>query len=144
MCAQCEASMLCGENEYALTLATVPLRPHHWRLSNRTAKTYDCGDASACLGGADSSAYCKEGHQGPRCRWCSDSSRYYDAETASCKECGSVAEHVLKQAAVLVGVALALFLLRLALLRSPRLLASSWGRLAQLMILAQQCGLQAK
>ena len=57
MCAQCEASMLCGENEYALTLATVPLRPHHWRLSNRTAKTYDCGDVSACLGGADSSAY---------------------------------------------------------------------------------------
>ena len=71
-------------------------------------------------------------------------SRYYDAETASCKECGSVAEHVLKQAAVLVGVAFTLFLLRFALLRSPRLLASSWGRLAQLMILAQQCGLQAK
>ena len=144
MCAQCEASMLCGENASALTLATVPLRPHHWRLSNLTAKTYDCGDASACLGGADSSAYCKEGHQGPRCKWCSDSSRYYDAETASCKECGSVAEHVLKQAAVLVGMAFALFLLRLALLRSPRLLASSWGKLAQLMILAQQCGLQAK
>ena len=144
MCAQCEAAMLCGENASALTLATVPLRPNHWRLSDLTAKTYDCGDVSACLGGADSSAYCKEGHHGPRCKWCSDSSRYFDAETASCKECGSVAEHVLKQAAVLVGMAFALFLLRLALLRSPRLLASSWGKLAQLMILAQQCGLQAK
>ena len=143
ICARCEAAMLC-ENASALTLATVPLRPHHWRLSDRTAKTYHCGDASACLGGADSSAYCEEGHQGPRCKWCSNVSRYYDAETASCKECGSVAEHVLKQAAVLVGVAFTLFLLRFALLRSPRLLASSWGRLAQLMILAQQCGLQAK
>ena len=116
-----------------LTLATVPLLPARWRISNRTASIYEC-DSSACLGGdwsGTGDGYCVPGRVGPRCEWCSDPSRYYDAETATCKDCGDLIAYASQQSGVLLVTVVVLALLRLALLRVPRLLARVSKMLAQ-------------
>ena len=87
---------------------------------------------------------CAVGHEGPRCEWCSDPDRYYDAASANCKECGDVERYALKQLAVLLAIIVFLALLRLTSLRMPRLLARVSGRLAQFATSVQHLGLQAK
>ena len=47
-CELCNKDMNCTRT--GLSLATVPLRPSRWRLSEKTSATYVC-DSSACLGG---------------------------------------------------------------------------------------------
>ena len=79
-CKLCNSHMNCTRT--GLTLATVPLLPSRWRLSNRTASTYEC-TSSACLGGVwtgTGNEYCAQGYEGPRCEWCSDPDRYYHYE----------------------------------------------------------------
>ena len=149
ICKPCSAEMLC--TRHGLTLATVPLLPSRWRHSNRTADIHACDSASntsACLGGdvsgADGSGYCADGHEGPRCEWCSDARLYYDRLSASCKDCGDVGLYAFQQVVVLLAIVVVLALLRLALVRMPRLLARTSSRLAQLAVAAQQFGLQAK
>ena len=113
---------------------------------NRTADIETCdtsGDISPCLGGVNGTE-CAAGHEGPRCEWCSQPDRYYDADSATCKECGNMKRYALKQLAVLLAIAVFLALLRLALLRMPRLLARVSSRLAQFATSVQQLGLQAK
>ena len=129
-----------------LTLAAVPLLPARWRLSNRTASAYEC-TSSACRGGdwnGTSDGYCAQGYEGPRCEWCSDPSRYYDAATATCKDCGDMVAYAARQIVILLAVALALGLLRAVVLRAPRLLVRTSRRLAQAATSMQQFGLQAK
>ena len=89
-CKPCNSHMDCTRT--GLTLATVPLLPSRWRLSNRTASVYEC-TSSACLGGdwnGTSDAYCAQGYEGPRCEWCSDPDQYYDDASATCKDCGDM------------------------------------------------------
>ena len=122
---------------------------------NRTVDIVKCdtsGDTSPCLGGLArinslgglDGAVCAAGHEGPRCEVCSHSDRYYDAASATCKECGDVERYARKQLAVLLAIVVVLALLRLALLRMPRLLVRVSSRLAQLAASAQHLGLQAK
>lgn len=148
-CKRCnDNDMQCTQS--GLMLATVPLLPSRWRHTNRTAAIYDCdsvGNTSACLGGewdGTSDGYCADGHEGPRCQWCSDPTRYYDPGSASCKECKNVGEYALKQFGIILAVAILLGLLRLALLHAPRLLTRVSRKLTQLTIAVQQFGLQAK
>ena len=113
---------------------------------NRTADIEACdtfGDISPCLGGVDGTK-CAVGHDGPRCEWCSQPDRYYDADSATCKECGNMERYALKQLAVLLAIAVFLALLRLALLCMPRLLVGVSSRLAQFATSVQHLGLQAK
>ena len=113
---------------------------------NRTAdiETCDTSDKiSPCLGGVDGSK-CAAGHEGPRCEVCSHPDRYYDDASATCKGCGNVERYALKQLAVLLSIVVILALLRLALLRMPRLLVRVSSRLAQLATSVQHLGLQAK
>ena len=113
---------------------------------NRTADIETCDSSdniSPCLGGVDGTE-CADGYEGPRCEWCSHLDRYYDAASTTCKECGNVERYALKQLAVLLAIVVVLALLRLALLRMPRLLARVSGRLAQLATSVQHLGLQAK
>ena len=113
---------------------------------NRTADIETCdssGEISPCLGGVDGSK-CAAGHTGPRCAWCSHPDRYYDAASATCKECGNVERYALKQLAVLLATVVVLTLLRLAVLRTPHLLVRVSSRLAQLATSVQHLGLQAK
>ena len=113
---------------------------------NRTADIETCdssGGTSPCLGGVDGTK-CAAGHEGPRCEWCSHLDRYYDTASTTCKECGNVERYALKQLAVLLAIVVVLALLRLALLRMPRLLARVSSRLAQFAISVQHLGLQAK
>ena len=143
-CELCNEDMNCTRT--GLALATVQLLPSRWRLSNSTSATYEC-DSSACLGGnwkGASDGYCAQGHEGPRCEWCSDPNRYYDDVTATCKDCGDMAGYALRQMAILLAIAVALGLLRAAVLRAPRLLARTSRRLAQVATSMQQFGLQAK
>ena len=130
-CELCNEDMNCTRT--GLVLATVPLLPSRWRLSNSTSATYEC-DSSACLGGdwkVTSDGYCAQGHGGPRCEWCSDPSRYYDAATATCKDCGDLIGYASQQLGVLLAIVVVLALLRLALLRVPRRLARVSKKLAQ-------------
>ena len=113
---------------------------------NRTTDIKTCdtsGSISPCLGGVDGTI-CAANHTGPRCEWCSHPDRYYDAASATCKECGNVERDALKQLAVLLAIVVVLALLRFALLRMPRLLVRVSSRLAQLAASAQHLGLQAK
>ena len=114
---------------------------------NRTADIETCdssGEISPCLGGVDGSK-CAAGHTGPRCEWCSHPDRYYDAASATCKECGNVERYALKQLGVFSAIVVILALLRLALLRMPAsLLARISSRLVQFVVSVQQLGLQAK
>ena len=113
---------------------------------NRTANIEDCdtfNDTSPCLGGVDGTK-CAIGHEGPRCERCSHPDCYYDAASATCKECGNVERYALKQLAVLLAFIVFLALLRLASFRMPRLLARVSGRLAQFATSVQHLGLQAK
>ena len=87
---------------------------------------------------------CAAGHERPRCEVCSHPDRYYDAASATCKECGNVERYALKQLAVLLAILVVLALMRLALLRMPRLLARISSKLAQLATSVQHLGLQAK
>jgi hypothetical protein len=144
-CTPCSDNMLCTRT--SLTLAAVPLPISRWRHSNRTAAIETCntvGNISACLGGVDSTNYCADGHRGPRCEWCVDSDYYYDKTTASCKECGDVAQYALQQGVILLGIIVWLALLHVALQRAPRLLSQFSSRLNQLLIACKQFGLQAK
>ena len=114
---------------------------------NRTADIKPCDTSnngtSPCLGGVDGTK-CAVGHEGPRCERCSHHDRYYDAVSATCKECGDVERYALKQLAVFLAIIVFLALLRLASLRMPRLLARVSGRLAQFATSVQHLGLQAK
>ena len=115
-------------------------------FQNRTTDIETCdtsGDISPCLGGVDG-IKCAAGHEGPRCEWCSHPDRFYDATSATCKECGNVERYALKQLAVLLAIVAVLALLRLALFRMPHLLVRVSSRLAQLAASAQHLGLQAK
>jgi hypothetical protein len=145
-CKPCNGHMDCTRT--GLTLATVPLLPSRWRLSNRTASAYKC-TSSACLGSewngtTNDNKYCAQGYEGPRCEWCSDPDRYYDATTATCKDCGDMAGYALRQIVILLAIAVALGILRAAVLRAPRLLVRTSRRLAQAATSMQQFGLQAK
>ena len=141
----------CNLNDVAcsrtgLTLATVPLHPARWRHSNRTASIYEC-DSSGCPGGdwkGTGDGYCAPGREGPRCEWCSDPSRYYDALTTTCEDCGDMAGYALRQMAILLAIAVALGLVRAGVLRAPRLLVRTSRKLAQTAMSMQQFGLQAK
>ena len=114
---------------------------------NLTANIEACDTSnngtSPCLGGVDGTK-CAVGHEGPRCERCSHHDRYYDAVSATCKECGDVERYALKQLAVFLTIIVFLALLRLTSLRMPRLLARVSGRLAQFATSVQHLGLQAK
>ena len=144
-CTTCNDGMLCTRT--GLTLATIPLLSSRWRLSNRTADIKTCdkvGSISPCLGGVDSSTYCANGVEGPRCEWCTDPDTYYDDSAATCTECGDVGLYIFRHFAVLVGIIIALSLLWFALVRMPRLLTRVSIKLAQLVTASQQFGIQAK
>ena len=114
---------------------------------NRTADIETCdssGGTSPCLGGLDGTK-CAASHEGPRCEVCSHPDRYYDAASATCKECGNVERYALKQLGVFLAIVVILALMRLALLRMPAsLLARISSRLVQFVVSVQQLGLQAK
>ena len=143
-CKPCNRHMDCTHT--GLTLATLPLLPSRWRLSNRTASAYEC-TSSACLGGdwnGTSDAFCAQGYEGPLCEWCSDPDQYYDDASATCKDCGDMVSYAFRQIVILLAIAVALGILRAAVLRAPRLLVRTSRRLAQAAISMQQFGLQAK
>ena len=148
-CTRCDANnMHCMHK--GLSLGTVPLPQARWRHTNRTSTIYECdtvGNSTACLGGewnGTGDGYCADGHKGPLCKWCTSSTQYYEAKSARCIECMHVGGFALKQFGILIAVAIAVGLLRLALLHAPRLLSSISRKLAQLAIVVQQFGLQAK
>jgi hypothetical protein len=143
-CKPCNRHMDCTRT--GLTLATLPLLPSRWRLSNRTASASEC-TSSAGLGGdwnGTSDAFCAQGYEGPLCEWCSDLDQYYDDASATCKDCGDMVSYAFRQIVILLAIAVALGLLRAAVLRAPRLLVRTSRRLAQAAISMQQFGLQAK
>ena len=146
-CTACSVEMVCTGS--GLTLASVPLAEHRWRLSNRTDDIHECDvddGVSACDGGSggEGASYCVDGHVGPRCAFCSNSSEYYDAERATCRACGDLTGRAFQGLAVLVAVAIVLALLYRALLQAPAQLARINSALSQLAAAMTQFGFQAK
>ena len=105
-CIECPTGAECPAGR---TVETIIMQPRYWRLSNRTASTYEC-TSSACLGGnwnRTSDAFCALGYEGPLCEWCSDPDRYYDDATATCKACGATVSYAFRQIAILLAIAIA-------------------------------------
>ena len=57
----------------------------HWRVSNASAVIETCASASSCVGGADSSAFCADGHTGVLCAVCADG--YRPGSQGGCVAC---------------------------------------------------------
>ena len=85
-----EAGALIG-----FTLASLHLEPHYWRFNSKVTRMTHCTMnydlVSPCKGGddagVDGEGYCEEGHYGPLCELCSNTSRYFEANDGRCRDC---------------------------------------------------------
>ena len=108
------------------TLASLPIEPNWWRLSDATTDVADCtiesasGTKSACVGGSGSAAreagsgvlatvestgaYCLANHSGPLCTVCDLDDYYYDTVEARCRECPPLGAPIGGIVGVVIGV----------------------------------------
>ena len=112
-CVPCPPGTVCQTAHSApVTLATLPLLQHYWRLTNRSTQISHCVTGTPlsrprCVGGRDAGEYCAAGLTGPLCRVCVDPQSYLDTEGSRCIPCG--ASPIGVAAPVLVGVAVLLY-----------------------------------
>ena len=77
------------------TLETLRVVRGYWRLSSTSLEARRCVGSeldSPCVGGTDlgieGEGYCRDGHKGPRCELCTNTSQYYSQ--GSCFDCPEV------------------------------------------------------
>jgi len=97
------------------TLEKLNLHEGHWRISATSLEVHKCwtpsnSRLSPCKGGSnsdfESAGYCREGHNGPRCELCSNSSQYYSQGV--CLDCPEASSRLL--AFAFISLALLAFL----------------------------------
>ena len=73
----------------SMNVTNLHMEPKFWRNSDQSMDVRRCFADDACLGGADASAYCEEGHEGPYCGVCSDgySEVGISLSTMRCEKC---------------------------------------------------------
>ena len=92
-CTACSAlrGVLCRFNSTADKLL---LKRGWWRLSPYAVRAYECkskDNSSVCTGGGTfGDLACASNHSGPRCESCLLENYYFDADEATCQECGTV------------------------------------------------------
>ena len=112
-CASCPPGTACNTARTPVTLATLPLSPHYWRLTNESTQISRCTVTGVrpsrprCVGGRDAGEYCAPGLTGPLCRVCVDPWSYLDAEGSRCLPCG--ASSIAVAAPVSLGVLVLLY-----------------------------------
>jgi hypothetical protein len=83
-CEQCPSGVSCTSTQQEL--ATLPLLPNHWRVSNMSTDVRRCPTAGACVGGDTPGGYCDVNHEGPYCSVCTDGSAPQDGRCIDCSE----------------------------------------------------------
>ncbi|CAM9767423.1 unnamed protein product, partial [Scytosiphon promiscuus] len=68
-----------------MTLSTLKLEGGYYRTSAGSHDVLECHRKEACVGGVETSQYCKSGYQGPYCAVCGD--RYASGYQYSCSSC---------------------------------------------------------
>ncbi|GMH74227.1 hypothetical protein TL16_g06408 [Triparma laevis f. inornata] len=89
-----------------MTLTGLIMEPGFWRTGPRSVDVRECPVSDACIGGNETKAYCRDGHNGPYCNLCEDG--YAKDPFLLCQSCDESGESVAITAAVLVAIALAL------------------------------------
>ena len=113
-CVSCKTGSDCAQAT-GLTLASLPLLPGFYRISNASDDLRRCpdhGPRSGCVGGGvgEGEGPCGQWLQGPYCKRCNvtDISRYYNAELSACLPCEN--ETLKGQALTLTGVSVTVLL----------------------------------
>lgn len=81
-CRACGNEATCVEGA---TPATLNLTVGHWRVSPSSLELVRCLDEASCLGGVNTSSYCREGHTGPLCAVCEQG--FTRSGGGGCEEC---------------------------------------------------------
>ena len=76
-----------SKNVTSMNVTTLHLEPNHWRNSDQSIDVRRCPSDSACLGGADPSTYCAEGHTGPYCGVCKPGFSELGSVAPTCEPC---------------------------------------------------------
>ncbi|GMH48343.1 hypothetical protein TrRE_jg8423 [Triparma retinervis] len=79
-----------SKNVTSMNVTTLHLEPNYWRNSENSVDIRRCFSDSACLGGANPSSYCDEGHTGPYCGVCKPGFSGVGSSTSGmqCVRCG--------------------------------------------------------
>jgi hypothetical protein len=82
----CESVMdgVVSDGPLGMSLQTLDLLPGRWRVTTNSTIIYRCWTEDFCLGGDNTSTYCKPGHTGPYCEVCKDG---YAKSYGACVEC---------------------------------------------------------
>ena len=92
--------------EDGMTLTGLIIEPGFWRTEPRSVDVRECPVSDACIGGNETEAYCRDGHNGPYCNLCEEG--YAKDPFLLCQSCDESGESVAITAAVLVAIVLAL------------------------------------
>jgi hypothetical protein len=68
-----------------MTLATLNIMPGSWRTNENSTDVRACPVEDACVGGTNTTEYCREGHEGPYCNLCKGG--YSKDVFGLCQEC---------------------------------------------------------
>ena len=116
-CVLCKTGSNCLANASGISLATLPLMPGYYRISNSSDDLRRCpdfGESSGCVGGVGfGEGPCREWLSGPYCRLCnvSDMTRYFNPDESACLPCEGDAGPPLALGFSLLTVTLAVILL---------------------------------
>lgn len=67
------------------TVEALELREGYWRTGATSTEIYKCAEKDFCLGGNETTKYCRAGHKGPLCSVCVD--KYYARTNGYCAKC---------------------------------------------------------
>jgi hypothetical protein len=131
-CSECPTYAVCPANS---TIFNLGVNPHYWRNSIKTSKLYKCRNDVICTGRPPQSGqteeevdvfdnnmnktgrYCKVNHTGPLCEVCVQSDHYFNEGAEECRECPSLSLLTTKVIGIILGVAIALFLVTFITMR---------------------------
>lgn len=99
------------------------LHKGYWRDSINTETLYKCTFPELCIGGGNSSNYCKDGHEGPLCEQCSSTRQYFNTYDKTCSDCRIGNLFVVVAAIILAIIFAAVIFLQLLKKRIQRIIA---------------------
>ncbi|GMH61642.1 hypothetical protein TrST_g9108 [Triparma strigata] len=88
--------------EAGMTLTGLIIEPGFWRTGPRSVDVRECPVTDACIGGNETEAYCRNGHNGPYCNLCKEG--YAKDPFFLCQSCDDSGGSVSLRVAVLMAI----------------------------------------